>query len=66
MDHWDKKLIEMLHNCEAGDKAVITSFTSHYEIINSVHNFKKADYASAMDYWNLYTNLPVFKGRVID
>ena len=25
--NWDTKLIQMLHNCEAGDKAIITGET---------------------------------------
>ena len=28
--NWDKKLIEMLHNCEAGEKAIITGDTDFY------------------------------------
>ena len=36
---WDKKLIEMLNNCEAGDKAVITSHTSIYDVKNRVVYF---------------------------
>ena len=30
--NWDKTLIEMLHSCEAGEKAVITGITCNHAI----------------------------------
>ena len=60
----------MLYNCKAGDKAVITSFTGVYKSLKwakeKIAFLTSNVFASAMDYWNLDTNLPVFKGREID
>ena len=33
LEGWDTKLIEMLENCDAGDKAIITGNTTHLERI---------------------------------
>ena len=30
--NWDRKLLEMLHSCEAGEKAVITGNIIEYEL----------------------------------
>ena len=34
--NWDEKLIEMLHSCEAGEKAVITGITCNHAIEDNV------------------------------
>ena len=41
MERWDTKLIEMLHSCEAGEKAILTGFIPGHLIKDS--NFIYSD-----------------------
>ena len=65
-DGWDKKFIEMLNNCEAGQKAVITGNSTYYLNYDNMFLFENVLLASAMDYWDEETNLPVFMSRHIN
>ena len=56
----------MLNNCDAGDKAVITSHTSGYQIRKKMYFYNSTVHTSGMHNWDLETNLPVFKSRKID
>ena len=64
---WDKELIQMLNNCEAGEKAIITGNSTYYIENEGLLLFEDDILqATAMDYWNEETNLPVFTSRSIN
>ena len=67
MTNWDTNLIEMLHSCEAGEKAVITGITYNHKVIEDrVHFEGSGILANGLEYWNKKTNLPVFRGKDVD
>ena len=58
----------MLHNCEAGEKAVITGFAHNYvdKGIAGFVYYNNRIQASGVHYWHEKINLPVFRGHVIE
>ena len=67
---WDTRLIQMLHNCEAGEKSVITVYARPYEVLDpadgaEVRLMEGPPLAMVLHEWR-DDGMPAWRGRPID
>ena len=67
---WDKKMIEMLHSCDAGEYSVITAYPTSFENADPSDGYSEVIFdprVAAMRWENFsYHRMPIVNARDID